>query len=408
MPWKQQGGGGGGPWGSGGGGGGGGPWGGGGPGGQQPPDFEELLRRGQDRVKSFLPGGVGGVGGIAAIVAIALIVWGIFGFFRVQPDEVGVTLRFGKMTGKTPPGLNWNWPPPIGSHETPQVTKINEVQIGFQTVGRAGTRTQPRKIAEESLMLTGDEKIIDVQFAVFWKIDTRERMVKRTVVKDDKETVVETPVEGIRNFLFNIRNPEETVKAAAEAAMREIIGKSQFEHVRTQGRVAAEKEVKTVLQGIIDEYGAGIEITDVQLQSIDPPGKVLDAFRDVQAARADKDTAMNKARAYYNEKTERANGEAEQRLRGAEGYRSATIAKADGESQRFLKVYGEYKNQPFVTRRRIYLETMRDVFQGMDKVLIDNRGGGSGVVPYLPLNELTKPRSGIGSEGATVGGGTGR
>ena len=406
MPWKQQGGG--GPWG-GGGGGGGGPWGGGGGGGgPQSPDFEEFLRKGQDKVRRVFPGGIGNAKGLMIIVALAVVVWLATGFYRVQPNEVGVPLVFGQMTGKAPPGLNWNWPTPIGSVELPQVTNINEVEIGFRSVGRSTARRQVRNVPEEGLMLTGDENIIDIQVAVFWKIDDRERTMKRTVVKDGKDEVVEETIDGIRQFLFNIRNPEETVKAAAEAAMREIIGKSEFEFARTQGRVPIEQESKKLIQSILDDYGAGIEVTDVQMQKIDPPGKVLDAFRDVQAARADKERAINVATAYFNEKKERAEGEAQQILRAAEGYKEAKIKRAEGEADRFLSLYKEYKDQTFVTRRRIYLETMREVLGGMDKILIDSSAGGSGVVPYLPLNELRKNRNGNASPGNTTNAGAAR
>ena len=402
MPWKQQGGG-GGPWG-----GGGGPWGGGGGGGGGPqaPDFEEFLRKGQDKVRRVFPGGIGNARGLIIVVALAVVVWLATGFYRVQPNEVGVPLVFGEMVGKAPPGLNWNWPTPIGSVELPQVTNINEVEIGFRSVGRSTARRQVRPVQEEGLMLTGDENIIDIQVAVFWKIDDRQRTTRRTVVRDGNETVVEESVDGIRQFLFNIRNPEESVKAASEAAMREIIGKSEFEFARTQGRVPVEQEAKKLIQSILNEYGAGIEVTDVQMQKIDPPGKVLDAFRDVQAARADKERAINEATAYFNEKRERADGEAQQILRAAEAYKEAKIKRAEGEADRFLSLYKEYKNQTFVTRRRIYLETMREVLGGMDKVLIDNSAGGSGVVPYLPLNELRKSRNGNTAPNATTSGGT--
>lgn len=399
MPWKPQGGG-GGPWGSGG----GGPWGGGG-GGSQPPDFEEMLRKGQDRFRKILPGGKGSPAIVAGIVVLGLFVWALTGFYRVEPDEVGVPLVFGKMQGKTPPGLNWNWPPPLGSVELPKVTNINAVEIGFRSAGRGAARNQIRNVPQESLMLTGDENIIDIQFAVFWKIDTRERVVGQGMVTEGAQ-MVDVPVDGVRNYLFNIRNPAEAVKAASEAAMREIIGKSEFEYARTQGRVEIEREGRDLIQAILDDYGAGVQVTDVQLQKIDPPGRVLDAFRDVQAARADKERAINEGTAYANERRERAQGEAEQILRAAEGYREATIARAEGEADRFLNLYKEYRDQEFVTRRRIYLEAMRDIMAGMNKVLIDHRTGGNGVVPYLPLNELTRPRNGRAATGGGTAGGT--
>ena len=375
----------------------------GGSGGPQSPDVEEFLRKGRDKVRRFFPGGIGRAKVFTIIVAVAVVLWLSTGFYRVQPNEVGVPLVFGQMTGKTPTGLNWNWPTPIGAVELPRVTNINEVEIGFRSVGQSTSRGQARNVPEEGIMLTGDENIIDVQVAVFWKIDTRQRVAKRTVVKDGKEEVIEESVDGIRQFLFNIRNPEETVKAAAEAAMREIIGKNEFEFARTQGRVRIEQESKGLIQGILDDYGAGIEVTDVQMQKIDPPGKVLDAFRDVQAARADKERAINIATAYFNERKERAEGQAEQILRGAEAYKETKIKRAEGEAERFLSLYSEYKDQEFVTRRRIYLETMREVLGGMEKILIHRSKPGVGIGPDLSLKRTRdNQKSGAASTAKTT------
>ncbi len=366
MNWNTQRGG---PWG-GGGGGGGGPWG-GGPQRPQPPDIEEMLRRGQDRFKRFMPGGKGGARRIVLLVVAALVVWLATGFYVVEPDEEGVALIFGKLFKKSQPGLSYNLPAPIGQVLKPKVTRINQVPIGVR-----GTRSVP----EESLMLTGDENIIDIRFVTFWRIRDAEK------------------------FLFNIRNPEATVKAVSESAMREIIGKTNFEYARTTGRAQIDQEAVELIQGILDAYDAGIEIQNVNLQQVEPPGNVLDAFRDVQAARADKERAINEATAYLNEVTERAAGEAAKILNEAQGYKEEKIAVATGEAQRFLSVLGEYNKQKDVTRRRIYLETMREVMGDMDKVLIDNSTGGSGVVPYLPLPELQKR----GQQPSQSGGGSSR
>jgi len=372
MPWQNQGG----PWGGGGSGGGGGgggqgPWGrgpsGGGGGGPRQPDIEEMIRRTQDRLKRFLPGGGGGARGIAFIVVAALALWMITGFYRVDAGEQGVALVFGKWVSTTGPGLNWNWPAPIGSVETPNVTFNNRVEIGLRAVGD-GSAASARDVPAESLMLTGDENIIDIQFVVFWQ------------------------VKDAGAFLFNIRDPEDTVKNAAEAAMREVVGQSPFEQVRTTGRAEVQNRTFDLIQQILDSYGAGIQVTKLELQKIDPPGPVLEAFRDVQAARADKERLVNEAQAYYNEITQRAEGQAQQIIKAAEAYREEKIAIANGDASRFLAVYEEYLNAEVVTTRRIYLETMERIMRGMDKVLIDSAlgGGGSNAVPYLSLNELLK------------------
>ncbi len=353
MSWQNQGGGGQGPWGR-------GPT-----GGQRPPDIEELLRRSQDRVKRFLPGGFGGGRGLVLLVVAAVALWGVSGFYNVQPNEQGVELVFGRYAETTDPGLNYNWPAPIGDVETPKVTELNRVEVGFRS-GTDGTRSAGgRDIVEESLMLTGDENIIDIQFVVFWRI------------KDAGQ------------FLFNVAEPEETVKRAAEAAMREMIGQTPFERARTQGRAEIQARSLELIQRILDSYDSGILVTQVEMQKVDPPQTVIEAFRDVQAARADKERLINEAQLYFNQITQRAEGEAQQLIREGEGYKAQKVAIATGDASRFLSVFKEYKTQPEVTKRRLYLETMSQVLKGMDKVLIDNSGTGTGAVPYLSLNELT-------------------
>jgi membrane protease subunit HflK len=222
-------------------------------------------------------------------------------------------------------------------------------------------------------MLTGDENIIDIQFAVQWLIDQRD------------------PTK----YLFNVRDPDETVKNVAEAAMREIIGQTTFERARTEGRAEIEARTGELIQRILDSYGAGIIVTKIALQSVDPPAAVVDAFRDVQAARADMERAVNEAQAYFNEITQRAEGDAQRIIKAAEAYKEEKIAIATGDAQRFIAVYDQYVAAKDVTTRRMYLETMERIMKGMDKVLIDDAVGG-GAVPYLSLNELTRrpsPRS---------------
>jgi membrane protease subunit HflK len=320
-------------------------------------------------MKKFLPSGGGGAKRLAILGVAAVLVWFATGFYRVEPDELGVELLFGKFNERTQPGLNWNFPAPIGQVFTPKVTRINAVQVGLrtQTDPRARGATG-RAIPEESLMLTGDENIIDIRFVAFWRIRDAQR------------------------FTLKIRNPEATVKAAAEAAMREVVGKSNFEYARTQGRTQIQQEVRVLLQQILDSYSAGIEITDINLQQVEPPQNVLDAFRDVQAARADKERAINEATAYLNEVVQQAEGEAARIGNEAEAYKQEKIALATGDTSRFLSVLEQYKNEKDVTRRRIYLETMRGVMGNMEKVLIDTPNGGQGVVPYLPLPELKNNR----------------
>lgn len=397
MPWSSQGGGGsGGPWGQGSGGGNNGSGRGGGRGGQ-PPNFDDLIKKGQDKFKGMMPGGLNSIRGVFLLVLIAVVIWLGTGFYRVQPEQQGVELVFGKWVDTTAPGLNYNLPAPIGTVYKPKVTNVNRTEVGFRgTVGQGGNTTG-REIErpQEALMLTGDENIIDIRFVVFWKIDTR--LHKRKV--DGKDVEVQ---DGVANFLFNVRNPVELVHTVAESAMREVIGKSQFEFIRTSGRARIAAEVKPLIQQLLDEFGAGIEVRNVQLQKIDPPANVLAAFKDVQAARADKERAINEANAYKAEVVQRAEGNAQQVERRAEAYKEERIRQAEGEAARFLSVYAEYVKQKDVTRRRIYLETMRDVMSKMDKVLIDNSKGGSGVVPYLPLNELTR-QGGGGATGTGSG-----
>jgi len=375
MPWQNQGGGGGGgPWGSGGGG--QSPWGrGGGGGGMQPPDLEDLIRKGQDRFRKMMPGGNASPRLIMTLVLAAALLWVVTGFYTVAPDEQGVELRFGKWVGTTPSGLHWNWPTPIGSVERPKVTRQTRTEIGFRS-GISQTRADgKRDVVPESLMLTGDENIIDIQFVVFW------------VIRDAGQ------------YLFNIRNPDAAVKSASEAAMREIVGKSQFEFARTQGRGRVQEDAKKLIQQILDSYGSGVLVTQVEIQKVDPPGKVIDAFRDVQAARADKERAVNEAQAYFNEQTQRAEGDSERIIREAEGFKEARIAEASGAAQRFLSVYEQYKAAKDITMRRMYLETMEEILAGMDKVIIDPAGSSGGVVPYLPLQELTKRKAPAGQGG---------
>jgi modulator of FtsH protease HflK len=367
MPWSNQGGG---PWGSGG----KGPWGSGPqqPGGPTPPDLEEFLRRSQDRLRTVLPGGNLGGKGAGLIVLAVVVIWGLSGFFRVDPDELGIVLRFGQYVRDAKPGLNYHLPYPIEAALTPKVTRVNRIDIGMRSGDdlRRGSRTSD--VPEESLMLTGDENIVDVDFSVFW------------LIKPD----------GAGDYLFNIQQPEGTVKAVAESAMREVIGHSEIQPILTGARATIETAVQELMEKTLDHYGAGIQVTQVQLQKVDPPAQVIDSFRDVQAARSDAERAQNEAQTYANRVVPEARGRAAQITQAAEAYRQQTVAEATGQTSRFLQVYEEYKKAPDVTRERMYLETMERLFNGTDKIILDpGSGGQNGVVPYLPLNELTRPQA---------------
>ena len=371
MPWSNQGGG---PWGSGS----RGPWG-SGPqsSGPKPPDLEEFLRRSQDRLKTVLPGGNLGGKGIALIAIAIVAIWGFSGFFRVQPDELGAVLRFGKYVRDAKPGLNYHLPYPIESALTPKVTRVNRIDIGIRPVEdfrRGGTGQHD--VPEESLMLTGDENIVDVDFSVFWLVKAN----------------------GVGDYLFNIQNPKGTVKAVAESAMREVIGRSNIQPVLTGARHTIEAAVQKLIQETLDHYGAGIQITQVQMQKVDPPAQVIDAFRDVQAARADAERAQNEAQTYANRVIPEAKGKVAQIVQSAEAYRQQTVAEAQGQVARFLQVYAQYKKAPGVTRQRLYLETMERVLGNTDKIILDpGTGHSTGVVPYLPLDQLMrKPQSSTG------------
>lgn len=375
MPWENKGGG--GPWGGGSGGGsggnGGGPWGrgggGGGPSGPTPPDIEDLIRKSQDKIKDILPGG-GGVNGsvIAVIAALVLAVWfGVGGFYRVESNQEGVELVFGKFVSKTQPGLNWNWPYPIGTVFTPGVTTIQQTDIGFTTGGRGGVNGK-RDVPQESLMLTGDQNIIDIDMTVQWRIS------------------------DARDYLFNVRDPEQTVKIAAESALREIIGQTDIQPALTEARQDVQLQTRSLLQDLLNEYQAGIEITVIQLQEVQAPGAVTDAFDDVARAIQDLNRARNEADRYRNDVLPRARGEAQRMIQEAQAYKERLENEAEGEAQRFLSVYQAYQQNPEVTKRRMFLETIQQVLSKTDKVIMDNNSG-AGTVPYLPLNELRGNRA---------------
>ncbi|MBD1157679.1 FtsH protease activity modulator HflK [Pelagibacterales bacterium SAG-MED17] len=333
--------------------------------GPTPPNLDETIKKLQDTINKFTGGGTGGTKPIIYGLIILVVIWALSGLYRVLPDEQGVVLRFGKFVNTTQPGLNYHLPFPIESVLTPKVTKVNRMDIGFRSerdsgFGQGGGVAD---VPEESLMLTGDENIVNIDFSVFW------------VIKD------------AGNFLFKIQDPEGTVKAAAETAMREVIARSDIQPILTEGRAVIERDTQDIIQKILDEYESGVLITQVQTQKADPPDQVIDAFRDVQAARADMERSKNEAEAYANDVIPRARGEAAKILQAAEAYKKEVVAKAEGEASRFLSIYTEYAKAKEVTQERMYLETMEQVLADINKIIID-KDSGSGVVPYLPLQEL--------------------
>jgi len=335
--------------------------------GPTPPDIDEIIKNIQKTINRFIPGrGAGGNKPIFLGLIILVIIWFASGLYRVLPDEQGVVLRFGKFVNTTQPGLNYHFPYPVETALTPKVTKVNRMDVGFRSGSDSGfSSAGVADVPEESLMLTGDENIVNIDFSVFW------------VIKD------------AGYFLFKIQDPQGTVKAAAETAMREVIARSNIQPILTEGRSRIEIETQEIIQNILDEYNSGIQITQVQTQKADPPDQVIDAFRDVQAARADMERSKNEAQAYANDVIPRARGEAAKILQAAEAYKKQVVARAEGEASRFLAIYTEYAKAKEVTQERMYLETMEKVLADIDKVIID-KNASSGVVPYLPLPELKK------------------
>jgi membrane protease subunit HflK len=257
-------------------------------------------------------------------------------------------------------------PYPIDEVRLPKVTRQNIIEIGMRTGEGARGYGSVRDVPEESRILTGDENIVELYFVVFWRI------------------------KDAQHYLFNIQNPEVTVKEVAESAMREVVGQNNIQPILTEARQKTEQAVQKLMQDVLDFYGSGVRIDQVQLQKVDPPSQVIDAFRDVQAARADKERLQNEAYVYANRIVPEARGEAERILQTARAYKEQTVAEATGQSVRFLKVYEEYKKAPEVTRKRMYLETMERVLGGTDKIILDSKSG-QGVVPFLSLEQPRKP-----------------
>jgi len=348
------------------------PWGNQGGGGnkQTPPDLDEVVRRLQERFGGFF-GGRGGNGGgsgkgpemskglITGIMAAVFVIWGIFGgLYVVAADEEAVVLRFGKHVATKGPGLNWHIPYPIETIEKLPVTRVQRLEIGFRQFGDGTVR----KRTNESLMLTKDENIVDISFIVQYKI------------------------KSVENFLFNIDSATKTVRDAAESAIREVIGRTLIDDVLTTKKAEVEVETQDLIQQILDSYQAGISVSTVKLQDVQPPERVIKEFKDVASAREDKERAKNEAQAYANDIIPNARGEGKKMVLDAEAYGKAVVERAKGESDRFESVLAAYKMAPEVTRKRLYIDTMQDVLSRADKIIIDGKVAGS-VLPYLPLNK---------------------
>ena len=292
-------------------------------------------------------------------VAVVFLLWLASGFYQVQPNEEAVVLRFGAYHETTPPGLHYHLPYPIETMRKVNITQERSINLGIQEAQLASAAT-----FTESHMLTGDENIVDINLTIVWR------------------------VEDARDYVFNMQNPDQTVRVAAQSVLREIVGQSQMMPIISGDRGKVEDETKAELQKVLDEYGAGIRIIRVKLQKADPPKQVVDAFNEVQRAKADMERFKNEAEAYRNEIVPKAHGEAAQRLQNAEAYKQTVVNKAQGAADRFMSVYEAYRSGRDVTIKRLYLEAMEQVLGNSDKIIIDS-GAKNGVVPYLPLDKLT-------------------
>ena len=354
------------------------PWGGGGGGGGPNPnaDFEAWVQKAQEKLKNLTAGDFS-PRSILILLAALVLLWLASGFYTVDPNQVGLNLVFGRYAGKTGPGLNYIWPEPIGSYIKLNVTDRNSIDIGARGRTDSGTLAE---VPEESLMLTGDENIADVKFRVIWQIDPAH------------------PEE----FAFNIKNQSETIKAVAESAMRELVGRTKIQPLLTTERKTIEPAAQATMQAILNSYHAGVTILQVQLLSVDPPPTVIAAFRDVTAAQQDRSRFVNEAQAQANSIVPQARGDAARILRDAEAYREQTVAEARGQTARYTKVFDEYRKAPEVTRQRLYLETMERVLGAGDKIILDRSAGAQPLIlPLTPFDLTTK--SSPGAQPATGG-----
>jgi len=333
-------------------------------------DLDQIVRRLQQKLGGLFGGRKGGgeIGGGRAsgfgaglIIVVALVIWLLSGLYIVQQGERGVVLRLGKQTEITEAGLRWHLPFPLEKVEKVNVEKVSTIEVGYRSNPRTGGKT---KVPKEALMLTGDENIIDIEFAVQYKI------------KDAAQ------------FLFNVRDPETTIAQATESAVREVVGKGTMDFALTEGRDEVARNARALLQEILDRYNAGVHIVTVETQKAQPPEEVKSAFDDAVKAREDEVRLKNEAEAYANDIIPRARGAAARMLQEAEGYKAATIARAEGDARRFSAVASEYVKAPGVTRERLYIETMEQVYSSTTKIFVDQKGGNN--LLYLPLDKLVQ------------------
>ena len=352
-------------------------------GGSQIPEIDDLVKRGQEQLRVLMGGrgGSGGQGGgprrsgpmftrgtIGLGIVAALVLWALASFYTVKPEEKSVELLLGKFYAIGEPGLNFA-PWPIVTAEVIPVTRENTEDIGTGTRG-----------TDADLMLTGDENVVDIDFQVVWNINDPAK------------------------YLFNLRDPKPTIRAVSESAMREIIAQSQLAPILNRDRGVIADQLHDLIQSTLDAYDSGVTIIRVNFDRADPPQPVIDAFRDVQAAEQERTRTRNVADAYANRVLAEARGKAAQIVEEAEGYRARVVNEAMGEASRFSAVLEEYLKAPEVTRKRLYLETMEEVLGGLDKIVVDDKTSGSGVVPYLPLNELTRTKPATTVDSTTSGG----
>jgi membrane protease subunit HflK len=361
MPWNDNKGGGWPP-----GGGGRGPWGQGpsnnggggrGPNNVRPPDLEDIFKRLREYMRRWFPNQSPNSMMLALGGGGLLFLWVLTGVYQIQPAEQGVVLRFGQYVDKLGPGLHVRLPYPIETVLRPNVEAENQLNVGF--IRESGDADAPSiDISAESIMLTGDENVVDLDFDVFWKVADAEK------------------------YLFEVKDVENTIKAVAESAMREVVGNNKIETVQTEGRVVVQQEVQKLMQKTLDTYNAGVTVTRVILLKVDPPVQVIDAFRDVQAARADQEKRRNEAQKYQNTIVPQARGDAAKIVQDAEAYKQKSITEAQGEAQRFNSILDQYRNAKQVTRERMYLETMQKILGNTNKIVIENKNG---VIQYLPM-----------------------
>lgn len=376
MPWEKKNSGGKNPWGHKGGGKTPGndhqnQWGGmgGGNGGGDPPDIDEMLRRAQANLRSVFPGGlshlkIAGLG----FLAVALL-WLASGFYVVNPGEHAVIQRFGAWSRtQSEPGLGYHLPVPIETSTILNVQQIRKMTIGYsEGFSRTGTAAQ-QDVPEESLMLTVDRNIVDLDLVIQWSVKSSE------------------------DFLFNIQDPEATIKKVAESAIREVVGQSEMFPIITTARDAVAQKARGIIQQNLDLYKSGVNITQVLIERAEVHPDVQSAFQDVQSAKQDAEDVQNRAEAYREDILPKARGQAIQMLQGAQAYKQSTVARSSGDAQRFNSIYESYLTGQDVTKERIFIETMESVLKNAEKIILDQQGGGSGVVPYLPLNELGSKR----------------